>query len=143
MRIRHVTLCVMLCTGVFAACAQESSPSSPFALAVTNISIASVQVGTNSVVGFHFADPAVVNVDELDQELAKSGIHSKRLIRIMEGPNVVAEGRLLGRSWGIRANGFLLKFDTPEKAQNAAAIMQEKGTLVFPKPHDSKSWTIF
>ena len=99
------------------------------------------------MVAFHFADPrfGVVGVDELDQELAKSGIHSKRLIRVIEGTNVVAEGRLYGRAWGIHANGFLLHFDSPGAAQKAAAVMQEKGAFVLPKIHekDLKAWTIY
>lgn len=142
-----MTLCLMSSTGASLGHAQVSSPRSPFDLAVTNISIASVHILTNNVVGYHFADArfGVYNVDELDQELAKSGIKSKRLIRIMEGTNVVAEGRLFGRSWGIRANGFLLKFDAPEAARKAAAVMHEKGTLVFPKHYntDRKAWTVY
>jgi hypothetical protein len=148
MRIQSaITLCLILGTGASLGRAQVSSPSSPFELAVTNISIASVHVWTNNVVAFHFADArfGVVNVDELDQELAKSGIHSKRLIRIVEGTNVLARGRLYGRAWGVHANGFLLKFDSPEAAQKAAAVMQDKGALVLPKVHenDLKAWTVY
>ncbi len=147
MKIRYaIALYVILGTGAFGACAQVSSPSA-FALAVTNISVASVHVWTNNVVAFHFADArfGVVNVDELDRELAKSGIHSKRLIRIVEGTKVLAEGRLYGRAWGVHANGFLLKFDSPEAAQEAAAVMQDRGALVLPKVHgdDLKAWTVY
>lgn len=147
MRIRYaIALCVMLGIGAGDARAQVSSSSPPFAVAATNISIASVHVWTN-VVGFHFADArfGVVKVDELDRELAKSGIHSKRLIRIVEGTKVLAEGRLYGRSWGAQANGFLLQFDLREAAQRAAAVMQDKGALVLPKVHenDLKAWTVY
>jgi hypothetical protein len=148
MRIRYaVLLWVILGAGAFEARAQAPSSASPFALAVTNISIASVHVRTNNVVAFHFADPrfGVVNVDELDQELAKSGIHSQRLIRVIEGTNVVAEGRLYGRAWGIQANGFLLHFDSPEAAQKAAAVMQDKGAFVLPQIHEKelKAWRVY
>jgi hypothetical protein len=145
MMIRYaVVLCVVLGTGAFDARAQAAPESSPFGLAVSNISIGSVHVWTNYV-AFHSANPRVVNVDELDQELTKRGTRSKRLIRIMEGTNMVAEGRLCGRAWGVRANGFLLQFDSPEAARKAAAVMQDKGALVLPKVRegDSKAWTVY
>lgn len=134
-----IVLCVLLAAGAFAVHAQESAFSSSFVLAVTNISITSVQVVTNNAVAFHFANADVINVDELDQELAKSGIHSTRLVRVMDGMHVVAEGRLLGRAWGDHANGFLLRFETGEAAQGAARAMRDKGTLVFPKRLDNDS----
>jgi hypothetical protein len=134
-----IVWCVMLVAGVFAGHAQESVHYSPFVLAVTNVSITSVRVVTNNAVSFLFANADVVNVDELDQELAKSGIHSTRLVRVMDGMHVVAEGRLLGRAWGTHANGFLLRFDTGEAAQDAAKAMRDKGTLVFPKRLDNDS----
>ena len=148
MRIQYaITLCLILCAGASLGGAQVPLPSSPFDLAVTNISLASVYVRTNNVVGFHFVDARFGgdNVDELDQELAKTGIRSKRLIRVMEGTNVVAEGRLYGRAWGIHANGFLLHFDSPEAAQKAAAAIRDKAAFVLPKTigKDIKAWTIY
>jgi hypothetical protein len=131
-----MVLCLILGTGAFAGHAQVSPPSSPFVLGVTNINSGSVHVWTNNAVSFHFLDAGAVNVDELDQELAKSGIHSKRLVRIIDDRHVVAEGRLLGRSWGTHANGFILEFDSPEKAKEVAEVMRHKGTLAFPKRDD-------
>jgi hypothetical protein len=135
MRVRYAfALCLMVGTGAFAGRAQVSSPSPPFVLAATNISIASVQVILTNVVAFHFADAEAVNVTELDEELAKSGMHSKRLVRIVDGIHLVAEGRLLGRAWGTQSNGFLLKFDSPEAAEKAADAMRDKARmLVFPR----------
>ena len=134
MKLRYaIACCLILGTGAFVARAQVSSPSSPFVLAVTNISSASVLLWTNNAVSFHFVDAGMVDVDELDQELAKSGIHSQRQVRIIEGRQVVAEGRLLGRAWGIRGNGFLLRFDSAGAAEKAAEIMRDKGAFVFPK----------
>ena len=138
MRIQYaVALCLIVGAGAFAGRAQVSSAPSAFVLAVTNISRASVQVMLTNAVSFHFADAGVVNVDELDVELVKSGMHSKRLVRIVDGIHVVAEGRLLGRAWGNQSNGFLLKFDSPEAAKKAADAMRDKGTLVFPKRRDN------
>jgi len=149
-----ICLCLILVTGTSLGRAQVPRPTSPFDLAVTNISVASVRVGTNrvgtnSVVAFEFADArfGVKNVDELDQELDKSGIHSTRLIRVMEGTNVLAAGRLYGRVWGIHANGFLLDFGSPEAARKAAGVMQDKGAIVLPKTldfeRDRKAWTVY
>jgi hypothetical protein len=148
MRIQYtITLCLILCAGASLGRAQVASPSSPFDLAVTNVSIASVRVRTNNVVAFEFADArfGVDKVDELDKELDKNGIHSKRLIRFMEGANVVAEGRLYGRVWGVHDNGFLLHFDSSEAARKAARVMWDKGTFVLPKTFegDTKAWTIY
>jgi hypothetical protein len=133
MRIQYaIVLCLILGAGAFVGRGQVSSPSAPFVVAVTNISSANIHVWSNTV-SFHFAAAGVVNVDGLDQELARSGIRSKRLIRIMDRTNVIAEGRLLGRSWGLDTDGFLLSFDSPATAQKAAALLYDKGTLVFPK----------
>ena len=134
MKLRYaIACCLILGTGAFVARAQVSSPSSPFVLAVTNISSASVLLWTNNAVSFHFVDAGMVDVDELDQELAKSGIQSQRRVRIIEGMQVVAEGRLLGRAWGIRGNGFLLRFDSAGAAEKAAEIMRDKAAFVVPK----------
>jgi hypothetical protein len=55
-------------------------------------------------------------------------------MRRSDGIHVVAEGRLLGRAWGIQSNGFLLQFDSPEAAEKAADVMRDKGsTLNFPR----------
>jgi hypothetical protein len=128
-----IALGLILDHGSLNAHAQAPSPAAPFVLAVTSISMGSVHVWTNNVLAFHFADARAVNVDELDQELARRGTHSERRVRIVEGTNVLVEGRLCGRAWGVRANGFMLQFATPEAALAAAAVMQEKGALVLPK----------
>jgi hypothetical protein len=139
MKIRHViVLCLILGTGVLTGRAQGSSNSSPFVLAVTNISSTSVLVWKkNSAVSFRFTAPGVVKVDELENELAKNGVKNKRLVRIISGDQIVAEGRLIGTVNSSLANGFILAFDFPEAAGKAAETMKERGTL-FPKPVDDR-----
>jgi len=141
MKIRHViVLALMMGAGVLIGRAQGSSSLSPFVLAVTNISTTSVNVAMNTnlvppfiAVSFDFAFPGVVKVDELKGELAKNGVTNKRPIRIMDGGQILTEGRLIGTVGGSLTNGFILAFVSPAAAKKAAEAMRERGTF-FPKP---------
>lgn len=137
MKIRYIfALCMILGIGAIASRAQETSSSAPFVLAVTNISSGYVHVWTNSTVSFSFTASAVVKIEELEAELSKNGIENKRRVRITDGDQVIAEGRLVGRvgaANSLHTDGFILRFDSPELASEAVVIIRERGSLRYPR----------
>jgi len=128
-------LCLILGAVAFVGRAQVSLPSSPYILAVSNISSGYVRVWTNSTVSFSFTASAVVKVGELEAELDKNGIENKRRVRIIDGDQIIAEGRLIGTvraANSLHTDGFMLRFDSPEMASEAAEIIRKRGTLRYP-----------
>lgn len=135
------------CAGFSPLRAQQLPAPSPFVLAVTKISSASVVVWTNATVSFHFQNAGAINVDQLDDELAKKGVNSQRIVRIMDGNKVIAEGRLRGRAWADDSNGFGLKFESLEAAKEAGRAIRKQGVPKMTKPklkiaddNDRRSW---
>lgn len=137
MKMRYTfALCLIFGAVTFVGRAQVSSPPSPFVLAISNISSGYVHVWTNSTVSFSFTASAVVKVDELRSELNKNGVENKRRVKIMDGDQIIAEGRLIGRvrqADSLHTDGFILRFDSPEMAIEAAEIIRERGALRYPR----------
>jgi hypothetical protein len=136
MKMRYTfALCLIFGAVPFVGRAQVSSSSSPFFLAVSNISSGYVHVWTNSTVSFSFTDSAVVKVDELESELNKNGFENKRRVKITDGDQIIAEGRLIGTVRAVNSlhtDGFILRFDSPEMAIEVADIIRERGALRYP-----------
>lgn len=62
---------------------------------------------------------------EIDALFAGGRVASNRSVRILDGGHVVAEGKLVGRSGGLKSDGLILAFTSVEGAKQAAAAMRK------------------
>jgi hypothetical protein len=138
---------LVLCGGDLAVCAEAPAPYSPplavttnvpwqhsdkttpFILAVTNISSVSVRVWTNSSVAFQLTRHDLVGLDVL----VKEGVRGHREVRIMDGERVIGQGRMLGHAFGAESWGLMLAFDMPQAALDAARGMRDLGGVLVPQ----------
>jgi len=139
MKIRHlIALCGILLSGPSSSIAQSSTFLVPFDVSVTNLDwdhfptfltsqfqANQATVGGSLLVVFFDGDFTTRAKWEIDELFSGGGVTKHRLVRILDGGHVVTEGRLAGRSGGLKSDGLVLAFASDEGAKQAAAAIRK------------------
>ena len=135
MKVRQIFVLVWsICIAASVSLAQPSTLPPPLVVAVTNICSSSVRLwrvdsGTNGFISVDFAHYAIAT----NEDSIREAVSNKRFVQITEGDRVIAQSRVVAQLHGMKADSYLLEFESPESAAAVASRIKELGTVEPPK----------